>query len=50
MKVNASLLRSSNLAIGAALDLDNLTNERNEMPWQLMEPGLDALLSLRLTF
>ncbi len=50
LKLNASLLRSSTIAINTALDLNNITGIRYEMPWQFEDPGFNFLFSLRLTF
>lgn len=37
-------------ALHAAIDLNNLLNNRYEMPWQFQDPGFNALGSLELTF
>jgi hypothetical protein len=34
--------------VTAALDLNNLTDSRYEMPWQYRNPGLNALATLEL--
>lgn len=50
LRLSASLLRTTNVAMNAAVDLNNLTDRRYEMPFQFREPGFNAFGNLRLTF
>ena len=50
MKIQASLVRRSRYALSAAMELNNLTNRRFEMPFQFRDPGFNCLGSLQLSF
>lgn len=50
IKVQKSLLKSSDYTLNASLDLNNVFDRRYEMPWQFQDPGFNAFGSLELTF
>lgn len=50
IKIQKPLFTSSGYTLNAALDLNNVTNERYSMPWQFRDPGFNAFGSVELTF
>ncbi len=50
VKVEKTVYTSPAYNVVAALDLNNLTNEDYEMPWQFQDPGFNALASMEVRF
>lgn len=50
MKVEKTVYTTSDYAVVAALDLNNITDNDYEMPWQFQDPGFNAFASLEVRF
>ena len=50
LKLQKNLFRTADYNMNIAIDLNNITNKRYEMPWQFRDPGFNAFGSLEVTF
>lgn len=50
LRLQKILVKRAGYAINAALDLNNVTNRKYEMPWQFQDPGFNAFGSLEFRF
>jgi outer membrane receptor protein involved in Fe transport len=50
IKLQKTLVKTADYSMNAAVDLNNITNKKYEMPWQFRDPGFNALGSLEFTF
>jgi len=46
LRLEKSLLKTSGYTVDSFVELDNLTNERFEMPWGFQDPGFSAFVGL----
>jgi iron complex outermembrane recepter protein len=50
LKLQKNLFRTADYTMNIAIDLNNITNRRYEMPWQFRDPGFNAFGSIDVTF
>jgi len=50
LRLQKSLHRQADYALSLTLDLNNLLDERYDMPWGFQDPGFKAAAGLNLVF
>ena len=50
LKLQKTFLKTTDYTMTAAVDLNNITNKKYDMPWQFKDPGFNAFGSLELKF
>jgi iron complex outermembrane recepter protein len=49
-RIHKNLFTTAEYSMDIAIDLNNITNNRYEMPWQFRDPGFNALAGLEIAF
>lgn len=50
LKAEKAVYKTADYAVVASLDLNNITDEQYEMPWQFQDPGFNAFASIEIRF